>query len=390
MRKIDIKTYIIKSIEELRVKEMLSMLKKVNIEGNLYKGYEWTSMFPLESLFLVESKLLSSISNKEDNILIKVLMAYLSKVKAFEYLEDAFEEIYSEYLLYIENNEYRYRTVMFLSGIRSEEEIVFDKCKLIPANEEYYGFLCNTWDKMGAKRTGIFDGSITETINMASNTILVSERNLKEANDLDEVALEAESIIKAIILEIGTEKTFSLSPMYTFSYMNKGGMISNIQYIAGLTNREQYKWHNVGDITTVINSYKRINSMNRDFIPINRLISAISKHSLNDRFLDLMIALESIFPNIQHEATYRLALCIATLLDRRESVYKDMKKLYNQRSKIVHGTLSCSKKQGIDIEDYRKLDTILRDVIKIVIDLKNEGIEIESIEEYVMGILLPN
>jgi hypothetical protein len=57
------------------------------------------------------------------------------------------------------------------------------------------------------------------------------------------------------------------------------------------------------------------------------------------RILILMLALESFFQNVRHEATYRLSQLVAHLMGKkRKEWYDAMRGIYKYRSDIVHGT----------------------------------------------------
>lgn len=75
-------------------------------------------------------------------------------------------------------------------------------------------------------------------------------------------------------------------------------------------------------------------------ITISRYSSAIGRASKDDKLIDLCIALESVF-QAQSEISFQFALYNSILSEtdqtKRISIFKTLKKLYSQRSNVVHG-----------------------------------------------------
>lgn len=75
-------------------------------------------------------------------------------------------------------------------------------------------------------------------------------------------------------------------------------------------------------------------------ITISRFSSAIGRSSQDDKLIDLCIALESIF-QAQTEISFQFALYNSILSEsdpaKRASIFQTLKRLYKERSNIVHG-----------------------------------------------------
>ena len=75
-------------------------------------------------------------------------------------------------------------------------------------------------------------------------------------------------------------------------------------------------------------------------ITLSRFNSAIGRALLDDRLIDLCISLESIFQS-QTEISFQFALYNSILSEsdsnKRIGIFQTLKKLYNERSKVVHG-----------------------------------------------------
>lgn len=75
-------------------------------------------------------------------------------------------------------------------------------------------------------------------------------------------------------------------------------------------------------------------------ITVSRYSSATGRASNDDKLIDLCIALESVF-QAQTEISFQFALYNSILseteINKRKSIFKTLKKLYSQRSNVVHG-----------------------------------------------------
>jgi hypothetical protein len=107
-------------------------------------------------------------------------------------------------------------------------------------------------------------------------------------------------------------------------------------------------------------------------IASNRLSYGLERQLDEDRILDYMIGLESLYlPDENHELTFRLSLRVGFITDKkmidRKETYKFVKKIYNVRSKIVHG-----KENKLTKEDIKKLEEILRKSLKLFLYIPNK------------------
>ena len=106
---------------------------------------------------------------------------------------------------------------------------------------------------------------------------------------------------------------------------------------------EQFK--NLKKYSFLINAIRRFNfSYNKMF---------------EDRIVDLIISLETLFQEGSGEITYKLSLRCAYFIgndaEERKKIFENMKKAYKVRSKIVHGdNFSLEEKLLKDIEDYAR------------------------------------
>lgn len=103
-------------------------------------------------------------------------------------------------------------------------------------------------------------------------------------------------------------------------------------------------------------------------IASNRLGFGMERRSDEDRLLDYMIGLESLYlPDGNAELTFKLSLRVAFVTRQemadRKHMFEFMKKLYDVRSRIAHG-------KGFDLtkEDISQIEEVLRQSLKIYLD----------------------
>ncbi|MFH2211585.1 MAG: hypothetical protein ABIJ01_08110 [Pseudomonadota bacterium] len=106
-------------------------------------------------------------------------------------------------------------------------------------------------------------------------------------------------------------------------------------------------------------------------IAIRRYALAMSRPSLDDKLIDLMISAEAIFLRVdQNELTYKLAhraaLLLGTNSSQQKEIFKFINDAYSMRSKVVHGAKSYTKEPR-DIEKLSitisRLSELLRESI---------------------------
>lgn len=95
-------------------------------------------------------------------------------------------------------------------------------------------------------------------------------------------------------------------------------------------------------------------------IAIRRFALAMSRPSLDDKLIDLMICAEALFLRVEmNELTYKLAHRAALLLGENPSqqidIFKFIKDAYSMRSKVVHGNTSYTR----DPKDAERLSSTI-------------------------------
>ncbi|WP_018142068.1 HEPN domain-containing protein [Thioalkalivibrio sp. ALJ7] len=88
--------------------------------------------------------------------------------------------------------------------------------------------------------------------------------------------------------------------------------------------------------------------------------------SLDQSLLHLWCALEALFPEVNSEVSFRLALHLAQLIgppDEREAVFQRARKEYKIRSKVAHGS-----RRGIVQGDWERAWQLLLDAGNAIVD----------------------
>ena len=100
-------------------------------------------------------------------------------------------------------------------------------------------------------------------------------------------------------------------------------------------------------------------------IALSRFNSSYEKSSLADRLIDLVIALEAMFSDrksrsISHDVATRCAGWLHSAEDERPAALRFVKKMYNDRSDVVHGEgqVKLCKKQVDDLEDIARASLV--------------------------------
>ena len=115
---------------------------------------------------------------------------------------------------------------------------------------------------------------------------------------------------------------------------------------------------------------------------MSRFSSSYEKRTLADRLVELVIALEALFGDRSNSLTYKIAIRCSSLLyppgETRVKVFKAIKKVYADRSAIVHGERLDSKYSDEEID---QLEDYIRRSILNFLEQYTKGNLITSSEE---------
>ncbi len=137
------------------------------------------------------------------------------------------------------------------------------------------------------------------------------------------------------------------------------------------------------DTTRVEEEYQDLVVLSRAIGIVTRagyfIFAARTSRQLPAKILSYCTCLESLFLREKSELTNKLATRIALFLSKkpieRHSLFKDIKKAYDVRSKMVHG----SQREGIKPQDVLKASALLDDVVRRSFRTIIENEELRSI-----------
>jgi hypothetical protein len=144
------------------------------------------------------------------------------------------------------------------------------------------------------------------------------------------------------------------------------------------------------------NFYKIIrDARNSDYkflnMAINRFNYAYERKRQEDKLIDYMVAFEALFMKETQELRHRLSVRIAKFLkgkyDERKELSSKFKKIYDIRSKIVHGnTINPKNLEKLEVESLNELisevEEQLRVSIKKIINLIDQDVNYNH-EEFI-------
>ena len=117
-------------------------------------------------------------------------------------------------------------------------------------------------------------------------------------------------------------------------------------------------------------------------IPLYRFHSAYLG-PIEERLVDQIIALESLYLGDPQELSYKLAMRTAYLLantrEARSEIFDNLKKAYNYRSKIIHGNDPPTREQLREL--VPRVEEYLRQSLKKYLLLLNEGNTMRKIQQ---------
>ena len=122
---------------------------------------------------------------------------------------------------------------------------------------------------------------------------------------------------------------------------------------------------------------RRMDSDSRFSIAVRRWgESATDAVSLEDRFVDLRIALESLYLDSDSgESTFRLSLTgarhLGTSLEERRDIRRTLSQFYGLASRVIHGT-KLGQARNKDDELLRSAGKLCRDGILKIVETKDQ------------------
>lgn len=150
--------------------------------------------------------------------------------------------------------------------------------------------------------------------------------------------------------------------------------------LAPLYSRPQYTLdsHTLRELIDFFNNYW--DGISQAKPPLNvaipRFSSSYEKWTPGDRLIDLVVALEALFGS-KGEVTYKVALRSSCLLyppgEARQEAFKKIKKVYEERSRILHGGHLDTTFKPEDIDQFE--DYVRMAIVKLL-ELRRRGVDL--------------
>jgi len=127
--------------------------------------------------------------------------------------------------------------------------------------------------------------------------------------------------------------------VYEFRRSQENGPMPTT-FSAGYDGIFQIEESELDSIVDFVNDLKDV-STDQFTVALRRFHLYFDRDSIQDRAIDLMVALESLFSEEQEAIAYKIALRASCLIEtesqKRKAMFNFLKKAYGKRSRIVHG-----------------------------------------------------
>lgn len=383
-----LKDHLLKNLDILREKiqdyPYSFQVTKVNVDGSSHSE----SMLPLGSLAVFGSEKLSN--DQEDDLLSKFLFGYLAKAKTLNYIDDSFNELFEELDYFEKTRKYIFRTIGFISGFQLDEKIEIEpNFSLINPSSEYLEFFYNIWYDPKPGLLDFLRSDLRNLVLLQSGLYFENVQYLESQKGISPIRSKVERLMQAVLLNTNLTKSFHVSTAYTFSYLYKFGSPISLEYfdfpdVVSELRKSPLK----GEV--IKKTYSSVCSLDTTSIGISlrRLSDVRNRRSPEDKYLDLIIALEALFPKIDRELTFRVSLLVGALLKSKQSCHL-LSELYRARGKIAHGLkvseVKLKGKPKVSInEALLLLEDIVRTSVLKSIELVDNGVDAECLEEHLL------
>ncbi|HDR7256131.1 TPA: hypothetical protein QCW96_005551 [Bacillus pacificus] len=381
-----VKDILIQALDTLKEIDFPESTQKMTLDsdGNIITiNHEKTVPLTIYNLSIIEN----IFKNKYEVPFIKFIIGYLVKAKSLSFIDHIFEELFEEFQLYLEGK-YIYRTVTLIHRLDTQnKEIKFPDFILKPVDTENIEYFYNTLEFYNNQFKFNFRHKL-EFHESNARVLLEKKQILSEFEEFESRREHIEKLSQSILLYNGTLDHIYFSPVITFSYFADNGMIRMIEYINEVHNKSRSKHVVIKDTQLFTDYFNKIIQLPKKSIALERLTSAHNKVNLEDKFIDLAIALESMYPSVKGEVSFKISLYTAKLLDGSQDTFKKVKNLYGIRSNLVHGNSDLSREKLQ--KKLEELDGIVRQTIVKSLEYSIQDLKLDKMEENILKTLLPN
>jgi len=213
--------------------------------------------------------------------------------------------------------------------------------------------------------------------------------------NIDPILSDAKNLAKLIIISMSLQKNFGFYIAHAYSLEKVISAQKNVSYRwIGMDINQTEQCHRI--LPSFFPNRKKPNinrralkftitslecyfrpytwSVDRLSVALSSFWNALTANNIAQSFLNLTIMLECLLSTSRNEITHKLSERAAILLgktpENRIEIYNDFKKIYSQRSKIVHGD-GVPKKGTLNWDSYiisTKLSIVPQNLTKKLID----------------------
>jgi hypothetical protein len=234
-----------------------------------------------------------------------------------------------------------------------EKEMVFDDYVLIrgvPHSDASYVFF-----KVAIQKKEEIDKLADDSMNILRN------------------ALQLYSIVKNVYTEVMPSwVTAEISPEHPFGYPKYS---PEFRLVARIGDEQRVK--NIPFLNKTVAKYESVKDIfqnkNKAFLKnaMDYYHRSLGDFRLEEKLIDLMISLESLFSREAQELRLRISLRASSLLSvgkesERSKIFRKIYQLYDKRSKVVHGT----ELVNLDIFEISILQEYVREATKRLIHIE--------------------
>lgn len=323
--------------------------------------------------------------NLERTCLISVLTYYIRRSRSLDYNANIFGEMYDEVENYLYTGISRRLALAPLDNFEMEDDVLDlgNNLKIRKISGDELGEFVGKYKiRLGA----------TIPLNEALKIEYVMEmpQSFERGEPIVEPRESFSELVSALRLFKSGEVGFNVIRSFPISWQPMTATTGFKKLFSIPYSGPEYKLteSEIGDFKEFWREFSTLDLNKNKFleVAINRFNYGYEREKPEDKFIDYMIALEALFLREEEKAelSYRLSNRTAIFLDREKTVWENVRKAYDLRSKIVHG--SAKPLPGDRRELVLKIEEYLRESIKRFLKLiKTQNYEeiIESIDKQI-------
>lgn len=180
--------------------------------------------------------------------------------------------------------------------------------------------------------------------------------------------------------------------VYEFRRSQESGPMPKT-FSAGYDGIFQIEESELDSIVNFVNDLKDV-STDQFAVALRRFHFYFDRDSIQDRAIDLMVALESLFSEDQEAIAYKIALRASFLIEtesqKRKTMFDFLKKAYGTRSRIVHGkderSWLESKTYDPELNNIIILEEVVRKSLRALLRHAQQGnvLKPEDLDSYLL------